>query len=72
MAAYKALSGKLTFRMESGEVREGKVVYRSMSIGSVDGSSAAGDVAAVAEAVVGLVEFDVDRVSLTRVDVIEF
>jgi mevalonate pyrophosphate decarboxylase len=72
MAAFKALSGKLTFRMDSGEVRDGKVVYRSMSIGSVDGSSAAGDVAAVAEAVAGLIELSVDRVSLTRVDVVEF
>ncbi len=48
MAAFTALSGKLTFRMDTGEVRDGKVVYRNMSIGSIDGSSSAGNVAAVA------------------------
>ena len=71
MAAFTALSGKLTFRMDTGEVRDGKVVHRNMSIGSIDGASAPGDVAAVAEAVIGLVEPTVDRVSLTRVDVVE-
>lgn len=71
MAAFAALSGKLTFRMDSGEVKDGKVVYRNMSIGGVDGTAAAGDVAAVSEAVIGLVQPTVDRVTLTRVDVVE-
>ncbi len=57
--------------MDTGELRDGKVVYRNMSLGNIDGESAAEDVAAVAESVIELVEPLVDRVSLTRVDVVE-
>lgn len=71
MAGFTELSGKLTFRMDSGEVKNGKVVYRNMSMSNIDGSSDAGDIAAVAEAIIELVAPMIDRVTLTRVDVVE-
>ena len=71
MASFTPISGKLSFRLDSGVVKEGKVVYKTISLSNIDPSSPAGDVAAVAEATIGLIALTCDRVSLTRVDVVE-
>ncbi|MDR1472540.1 MAG: hypothetical protein LBS75_08440 [Synergistaceae bacterium] len=70
MAALSELSGKLVFKMNTGEVRDGRTVYRGLSIGGVKSSSPADDLAAILDVVEDLVQFPVEQTSLTRVDLL--
>ncbi|MDR1916057.1 MAG: hypothetical protein LBQ58_05740 [Synergistaceae bacterium] len=72
MADIQALSGKLVFKMDSGEVKDGKTVYRNLTLSGVNGDSPLGDLGMAAACVEGLLEFPVEQVSLTRVDVLSY
>lgn len=71
MASYTSLGSKITFRLDSGEVKNGRVVYKTFSLSNIDGSKPVGDLAACAEFTIGLIGPTCDRVTLTRNDVIE-
>ena len=71
MAGFTTISGKLTFRMDTGEVKGGKAVYRNAHLGNIAASPAADDVAAVCGRIASLLQYATEQVTLTRVDAVE-
>lgn len=67
MAGFGSASAKMTFRMDSGESRGGKTVYRNMTISSVNAAIGGDDAGACARTIKDLVELGVDKVTYSRV-----
>lgn len=67
MATLTALSGRMDFRLDSGEIQDGRKVYRNMALGNVNGGSSADALAGV---IGGLCSLPVVRVTLVRTDLI--
>ncbi len=70
MATLTALSGRMDFRLDSGEIQDGRKVYRNMALGNVNGGSSADALAGVAGVIGGLCSLPVVRVTLVRTDLI--
>ena len=70
MASLTAISGKLVFKLDSGEVKDGRTIYRNVMIGDVDGSKSAATLAEAAKAIKGLIRLDVEQISLSRSDLL--
>lgn len=70
MASLTAISGKLVFKLDSGEVKDGRTVYRSVAVGGVDGSKTAEALAGAAGVVKGLIRLNTEQISLTRSDLL--
>ena len=71
MAGFTNVSGKLAFRMDTGEVKDGKAVYKNAYLGNIAASPDAEDVAAVCGRIGGLLQYSVEQITLTRVDAVE-
>lgn len=70
MAELMALSGKITLALDSGEVVNGKPVYRSITVRGVNGESTAENLASSAAVLGGLLALPVDKATLQRTDLI--
>lgn len=70
MASISELSGKLVFRLNSGEIKNGRTYYRNLTLGGVKGSAGAEDLAVAAGAVENLVHLPVEEITFTRVDLL--
>lgn len=70
MANLTAISGKLLFKLDSGEVKNGKVVYRNVAIPGVDGSKSADDLAETAGEIKNLISLNTEQISLSRSDLL--
>jgi hypothetical protein len=68
MASINAISGRLTFRTDTGEMDEDKRLYRNVSIGRVNGAADAEALGRVAGSLKGLLELPTDRITLSRTD----
>lgn len=71
MASISTVSTKAVFRLDSGEVKDGKPVFRSLSIGNIDNAIAAATLAPVVQELQDLLQFTTDRVTLSRVELLE-
>jgi hypothetical protein len=72
MASISELSGKLVFKLNSGEIKNGRAYYRNLTLSGVKGSAGAEDLATVAGAVENLVQFPVEGITLTRVNLLTY
>ena len=70
MAELTALSGKITLALDSGEVLNGKPVYRSITIRGVNGAATADKLASSAATMGGLLSLPVEKTTLQRTDLI--
>lgn len=70
MANLTAISGKLVFKLDSGEVKEGKTIYRNVSIGGIDSVKSASAMADAAEAIKGLIGLPTEQIALVRTDLL--
>ena len=71
MASISTVSTKAVFRLDSGEVKDGKPVFRSLTIGSIDNGIVAASLAPVVLELQDLLQFTTDRVTLSRVELLE-
>jgi hypothetical protein len=71
MASISTISTKAVFRLDSGEVKNGKPVFRSVTIGRIDNGIEAASLAPVVEEFQDLLQFETDRVTLSRVELLE-
>lgn len=71
MADFTNLSGKLAFRMDTGEVKNGRAIYANAYIGGIAATAGAADTAAICGGISGLLRYPVERITLTRVDVLD-
>lgn len=70
MASLTAISGKMVFKTDSGEVKNGKAVYRNVTIGGVDCKKPASAISDAAKAVKGLIAFSTEQITLVRTDLL--
>ena len=70
MASLTAISGKLVFKLDSGEVKDGRTVYRNVTINDVDGSKPAESLAEAAGVIKGLIRLNTEQISLSRSDLL--
>jgi hypothetical protein len=70
MAVLTALSARLTFKVDSGEVKDGKPVFINSNLSNIDGSASANAFGAVATALSGFFENSVGEVRLNRIDIL--
>ncbi len=70
MASLVAISGKLVFKLDSGEVKDGKTIYRSVTVGNIDGAKSAETLSLAATAIKDLIELATEQVSLSRTDLL--
>lgn len=70
MASLMALTGRLVFKLDTGETKNGKPVYKSQSIANINADVDPDDLGAVAEKIVGLCAVTVDVITLQRYDVV--
>ncbi|MDR1020419.1 MAG: hypothetical protein LBL73_06645 [Synergistaceae bacterium] len=68
MASINAISGRLAFRTDTGEMDEDKRLYRTVSLGRVNGAADAEALGRVAGSLKGLLELPTDRITLSRTD----
>jgi hypothetical protein len=64
--------GRIVFKLNTGEMKGDKIVYRSLSVGGIKGEAQADDLAAVAVEVSALVDLPVAEVSLQRTEILDF
>lgn len=69
--SMKSLSAKLTFRMDTGKVKDGKAVYANQSVDRIRSDASEDTLASTADALKGLIEPTVERTTFTRVDLVE-
>jgi hypothetical protein len=70
MATISVQPGRMTFKLDTGETKGEKTVYKSVSLSGVKGAAEADDLASVALAVDGLFSMDVESVSLQRNEIL--
>lgn len=70
MAGYTSESSRLSLRLQVGTDGEGKALYRSMSLGNVDGSASADDVATVVSVLGALLAYPVVRTQKIDTDLV--
>jgi hypothetical protein len=68
MASLSPISTKITFKLNTGDVRDGKAVYRSVNLGNIDDAVDVGDLGAVASGVTGLFRYPTESVTVTRLE----
>ncbi|MDR1943802.1 MAG: DUF1659 domain-containing protein [Synergistaceae bacterium] len=66
MANLSPISTKISFKLDTGETREGKVVYRSVNIGNIDDAVDVDDLGAVASSLRELLGHPTESVTITR------
>jgi hypothetical protein len=71
MAALKPISAKMTFKIDTGETKNERTVFNSVSLLNVQGNADPDKLAAVSESIKGLLDGTAGAVSLTRTDSIE-
>ncbi|MDR1515565.1 MAG: hypothetical protein LBS45_07715 [Synergistaceae bacterium] len=71
MAGIRSISARIGFKMDTGEMKGDKHLYRSVSIGRIDGEASAGALGEVAGSLKGLLRFPAVIVTLSRTDEIE-
>jgi hypothetical protein len=57
--------------MDTGEVKNGKVVYKNSYMSDIAENPAAGDVAIVCDRIGSLLQYQVEQVTFTRIDAVE-
>lgn len=68
MAAYQPIASRLTMRLQVGSDEWGKPKLRSKSIAGIDYSAEATDVLAVAQAIAGLLPYNLVEVQKVNTD----
>ena len=68
MASIVTNAGSMIFRMDTGEIVEGKNVYRNFSLGSVKGSASADALADIAAKAENVLPWPVEQVTLRRTE----
>lgn|GEM_PF-5429686 len=68
MANLTAISGKLVFKLDSGEEKNGKPVYFNVIIGGIDGARPAASLAEAAKAIAGVIALPAEQVTLLRAE----
>ena len=68
MAAYQPIASRLTMRLQVGSDEWGKPKLRSKSIAGIDYSADATDVLAVAQAIAGLLPYNLVEVQKVNTD----
>jgi hypothetical protein len=71
MAALKPINAKMTFRIDTGETKDDRTVFSSVSLLNVKGNPDPDNLAVVSESIKGLLDGKTDVVSLIRTDAIE-
>ena len=71
MAAIVAQAGSMSFKLDTGEMSDGKAVYRTVSLSGVKGDAGADDLAPVADEIESVVGLSVEQVSLRRTEILE-
>jgi cobalamin biosynthesis Mg chelatase CobN len=71
MAAIVAQAGRMSFKLDTGEMRDGKAVYRTISLAGVKGDAEADDLAPVADEIESVVGLSAEQVSLQRTEILE-
>ncbi|MDR3255205.1 MAG: DUF1659 domain-containing protein [Synergistaceae bacterium] len=71
MANFSEISARVAFKVDTGEIKNDKPVYRSISIGNIKGSVSADDLGDVAGRLENLLEFQTETITLTRKDQLE-
>jgi len=70
MANLVPTAGALQFKIDNGEMKNGKPVYRSQTINDIDGAKPAEALYAAAEALQSLMEGQVESIQLRRYDLL--
>ncbi len=73
MAGFTALPAKLSFRLETGQTKPGtsKYIQKTLTLSNINPEKPVGDLAAVSEALMDVMQYQCSRVTLTRLDVVE-
>jgi predicted transport protein len=66
MATILVQPGRMTFKLDTGETKDEKTIYKNVSLTGVKGTADADSLASVASAVDGLFSMDVESISLQR------
>jgi len=66
MATLTALVGNLAFKMDTGEVKDGKTVYRTSSLSQITAHATAAQLGAIATAIQTVLPLPVDEMTLRR------
>lgn len=70
MASLNAISGKLVFKLNDGLTDEGKRIWRNLTVGGINAQSSPNNMAAAALAIGGLLEKELEQVTLIRSDIL--
>lgn len=70
MAQLMPLTGKYVFKVDTGETKGGKVVYKNLTISGINGSQTAAKHAAATAIISGLFSMTVERAALVRTDLV--
>lgn len=70
MAQLMPLTGKFTFKCDTGETSGGKAVYRNIGISGINGTQTAAKLAASTAIISGLLSMTVERAALVRTDLV--
>jgi hypothetical protein len=71
MANIVALSGRMAFKIDTGETKNEKPVYKSVALSGVSGAADADILASVAEKISLLLPLPVEEISLQRTEILE-
>jgi hypothetical protein len=71
MAELRGNPAKLTFKLNSGEIKNGRPVIYNATLSNIQGASGADDLEPVIAGLGGCFKFAVDSVILTRTDTVE-
>lgn len=66
MAGIGEMSAKVALRLDSGEQKDGKTVYRSSTLTNVNGSVGGKDLSDCVKAIASLIELTVERATLIQ------
>lgn len=70
MASLIAVDGKISFKLDTGETKNGKAVTRVVSLGKVNPDSPVADLSAVATKIDSLFDIPATEMTLRRVDLL--
>jgi hypothetical protein len=71
MASFNEVSARISFKLDTGETKNEKPVYRMVSLGNVRGAVTADDLGDVVGRLKDFLDFPTDSITLSRTDLVE-
>ncbi|MDR3321413.1 MAG: DUF1659 domain-containing protein [Synergistaceae bacterium] len=70
MASFSEVSARVAFKLDTGETKNEKPVYRTVALSNIDGSVTAEDLGDVAGRLKNFLQFPTDSITLSRTDLL--